>query len=101
MLTVIAANTHLWPDRRRRLRFLILGVASLLLLGLGSQSIYAVVHAAGEDIHIVSESQKINFPDEVDFELTVESTSEITEIRLLFRSLGSRVCTGIQHRTDA
>ena len=70
------------------LRFLILAIISLLLLGPGSQLIYAVGHAAGEDIKIVSESQTINFPDEVDFEITVESTTEITEIRLLFRSLG-------------
>jgi len=87
MLTKIAANPHLWPDRRRGLRIIVWAVAISLLLGSGSTSI----HAAGEDIQIVSESQKINFPDEVDFELTVESTSEITEVRLLFRSLGSRV----------
>lgn len=87
MLIRIATNPHLWPVRRTRLRFLILAIVTSLLLGLASPSIYA----AGEDIKIISESQKINFPDEVDFELTVESTAEITEVRLLFRSLGSRV----------
>ena len=66
---------------------LVWAFAFSLLLGLGSTS----VHASGEDIQVLSESQKINFPDEVDFELTVESTTEITEVRLLFRSLGSRI----------
>ncbi|MCH7714322.1 MAG: hypothetical protein IIC99_11940 [Chloroflexi bacterium] len=66
-------------------------MASLLLLGPGSHFVYAASHAAGEDIRIVSESQEINFPSNVDFEITVESTTEITEIRLLFRSMGSRV----------
>ena len=92
MLTRIATTPHLWPVRRTGLRFLILrflilALASFLVLGQGSPSI----HAAGEDIKIVSESQKIDFPDEVDFELTVESTTEIIEVRLLFRSLGNRV----------
>jgi len=95
MLTRIATNLHRWPVRRTSLRLLILAMAISLLLGLANPSIYTVVyavgHAVGEDIQIVSESQKINFPDEVDFELTVESTAEITEVRLLFRSLGSRV----------
>jgi len=91
MLTKIATIPHIWPVRRTGLGFLVLAIASLLLLGPGSQAIYAVGNAAGEDIQIVSESQEINFPSEVDFEITVESTTEITEIRLLFRSLGSRV----------
>ena len=101
MLTEIATNTHIWLDRRPGLRLLVsrllvsrllvLAIASLLLLGPGSTPIYATGHATGEDIHVVSESQKINFPNEVDFEITVESTTDITEVRLLFRSLGSRV----------
>lgn len=92
MLTRITTNPHHRRDLRTGLRSLVLrslvwSVAISLLVGPGSQSIYA----AGEDIKIVSESQKINFPDEVDFEITVESTTEITEVRLLFRSLGNRV----------
>ena len=70
--------------------FLILAIASsLLLFGPGSPSI----HAAGEGIRVISDNQEIDFPSDVNFELTVESSSEITEIRLLLRGSGSRVWT--------
>lgn len=68
------------------------GAAVLILvlaLGLWAQPALA----NGEDIHIVSESQKVHFPDEVDFGLSIESAAEITEVRLFFRPLGSRSWT--------
>ena len=63
--------------------------ALVLALGLWAQPALA----DGEDIHIVSESQKIHFPDDVDFGLTIESAAGITEVRLSFRPLGSRSWT--------
>ena len=87
MFTRMSVNLYTWLNRRAALRLLVLAVAVSLLLGQGS----AVIHAADEDIHVVSQRQEINFPSEVAFELTVESTSEITEVRLLFRSPGSRI----------
>ena len=64
-------------------------LAMALALGLGVQPAFAT----GEDIQVVSEEQTVKFPDEVDFDLTVESAAEITEVRLFFRPLGSRIWT--------
>ena len=83
-------------SRRFPHRFNSLGAAALapalilaLALGFWAQPAFA----AGEDIQIISESQDINFPDEVGFDLTIESTAEITEVRLFFRPLGNRSWT--------
>ena len=81
----MGANLQRWRNQLVRVRLLVLAVAiSLLLVPTSS-----VIYASGEDIRIISQSQEINFPSGVDFKLTVESTSEITEVRLLFRSTGS------------
>jgi len=78
--------------RSRRFNGLGAAVPALILalvLGFWAQPALAF----GEDIQIVSESQRIHFPDEVEFGLIVESTAEITEVRLFFRHLVSRSWT--------
>ena len=77
------------PDRPRHLLCLRVGlaVASLILvLGFGAQPAFAT----DEDIQVVREEPLVNFPDAVDFGLTIESTSEITEVRLFIRPLGAQ-----------
>lgn len=92
MQTRITTYLHPWLKRRTTLRSLTLRLfiwtaAISLLVVAGSP----LVHAADEDIRVVSETQEINFPSDVRFDITVESTSEITEVRLLFRSSASRI----------
>ena len=82
-----------WRNRLIEVRLLVLAVAiSLLLVPTSS-----VIHASGDDIRIISKSQESNFPSGIDFELTVESTAEITEVRLLFRNTGSRQVWSYAH----
>ena len=71
-----------------RLRYLGMGLAAaalVLVLGFGAQPAFAT----DEGIQVVRKEQRVKFPDAVDFDLTVESTAVITEVRLFFRPLGS------------
>jgi hypothetical protein len=45
----------------------------------------------GGDIKVVNDSQEINFPDAVTFNLTAEADQEIVQVRLNYRIAGSRV----------
>ena len=64
-----------------------LAVAALVLvMGFGVQPAFAT----DGDIQVVREEPLVKFPYAVDFGLTIESTSAITEVRLFFRPLGAR-----------
>ena len=51
----------------------------------------APLTAAGGLIEVVAVEERVNFPGEVALTLTVEADREIVEVRVFFRSLGSRV----------
>ncbi len=46
--------------------------------------------AMGDDIRILEEEGRVRFPEAVDFSLTAESDSKITEVRLNLRTSGAR-----------
>ena len=65
--------------------FLLL-VAALAVAGLGSLP----VQAAGGDIRVVEARQQVNYPAGVALTVTIESESEIAEVRVYYRPAGSR-----------
>ena len=76
------------PLLHRRLSWLWLAAVALAFWP-GLQTVLA----SGGDIRVVRQQQEVLFPGKMGFGLTVESTAEITEMRLYFRPLGGRAWT--------
>jgi len=49
------------------------------------------VFAAGETIEVIETGQKVDFPGNVDLSLTAKGDVDIVEVRLFYRTVGSRV----------
>jgi len=70
----------------RRALFLLLSVV-FLVASLTASS----VSAAGGDIEIVSTDESVDFPGNVDLSVTAEGDAGIVDVRLYYRTVGSRI----------
>jgi hypothetical protein len=70
----------------RRALFLALAGAFLVVLLTASS-----LSAAGGDIKVVTTGEDVNFPGNVDLSVTAEGDADIVEVRLFYRTVGSRV----------
>ena len=68
-------------------RALLLALAGFFLAALLTAS---SVSAAGGDIEVIDTSEFVDFPGNVDLSVTVEGDSGIVEVRLFYRTVGSR-----------
>jgi hypothetical protein len=69
-------------------RTLILALAGFFLAVLLTAS---SVSAAGGDIKVIDTGEEVDFPGNVDLSVTAEGDSDIVEVRLFYRTVGSRV----------
>ena len=69
-------------------RALLIAVAGLFLVFFLTAS---GVSAAGGDIEVIDTGEEVDFPGNVDLSVTAEGDSEIVEVRLFYRTVGSRV----------
>ena len=67
---------------------LLLLVAATLLWAVGAPQ--SPAQAAGDSIKVVETQQQVNYPSGVGLSVTVESESEINEVRVYYRAAGSR-----------
>ena len=70
---------------RRTLIFALAGFFLTVLLTASS------VSAAGGDIKVIDTGEEVDFPGNVDLSVTAEGDSDIVEVRLFYRTVGSRV----------
>ncbi len=70
---------------RRALLLALAGVFLVVLLTASS------VSAAGGGIEVIDTSEEVDFPGNVDLSVTAEGDSEIVEVRLFYRTVGSKV----------
>lgn len=70
----------------RRIAIILLTGVLLLALALAPN-----LSAAGETIEVVETGEDVDFPGNVDLSVTAESEAEIVEVRLFYRTVGSRV----------
>ncbi|MCH7843642.1 MAG: hypothetical protein IID01_12870 [Chloroflexi bacterium] len=70
----------------RRAMFLALAAVFLVALSTASS-----LSAAGGGIEVVATEEEVNFPGNVDLSVTAEGDAEIVEVRIFYRTVGSRV----------
>ena len=69
-------------------RALLIAVAGFFLVVLLTAS---GVTAAGGDIEVIDTGEEVDFPGHVDLSVTAEGDSDIVEVRLFYRTVGSRI----------
>ena len=74
-------------------RAVILPLAGVFLVALLTASVLTVssLSAAGGDIEVVETSEEVDFPGNVDLSVTAQGDADIVEVRLFYRTVGSRI----------
>ena len=85
----VSAASHTNISSRRAI--LLLMAAVLLALFLAVFSPAAGLSAAGGSIEVIETSEEVDFPGNVDLSVTARGDDNIVEVRLFYRTVGSRI----------
>ena len=69
-------------------RAMFLALAGVILIAMPSAS---SLYAAGGDIEVIATGEEVEFPGNVDLSVTAEGSADIVEVRLFYRTVGSRI----------